>query len=101
MRKFTKGGIESIVDDNDSRIPAYLANGWKEEAVKAKPTDVADAQTDKALADVAKSEGKTNGKGKGKTTGKKVNDAIKANSTASAEAEPVDDGLLNTNKGDE
>ncbi len=104
MRKFVKGKLETTVEDNDRRIPDYLANGWKE--VKAPTGNGAQSATDKALDDVANSEGgnktaksKGNGKNKGGKGGKpsktdqKVNDAINANSNAAAESEAVDDGL--------
>lgn len=112
MRKFVKGKLETVVEDNDRRIPDYLANGWKETTPKA-PTDEGEkSATDKALQDVVNSEGGNEppkGKGKGGKAGKpdkpnendqKVNDAINANSTAAAESEAVDDGL-ETNSTDE
>ena len=30
MKKFIKDGLETLVDDNDRRIPEYLKNGWKD-----------------------------------------------------------------------
>lgn len=112
MRKFKKGNLETTVEDNDRRIPDYLSNGWKEITSKTPTDEGKQSATDKALQDVANSEGgnetpKGKGKGKGKggkagktgKTGKtnetdqKVNDAINANSNAATEGEVVDDGL--------
>lgn len=116
MRKFKKGNLETTVEDNDRRIPDYLAKGWKEITPKT-PTDEGEqSATDKALQDVANSEnggnetpkGKGKGKGKGGKAGKpgktnetdqKVNDAINANSNAATEGEAVDDGLEDKDKG--
>lgn len=93
MKKFTKGALETIVDDDDRRIPEYLANGWKEAPLPKKPQDAADEQLDKAMTDVENSEGGGTKKGS-KKPAKKVNDAIKANTAAAAESEAVDDGLI-------
>ncbi len=109
MKKFVKGKLETIVEDNDRRIPEYLANGWKEAPLDKTPKGNGEqSATDKALDDVANSEGandtpKGNGKnnrgakagksGKPNATDQKVNDAIAANSNAAAEGEAVDDGL--------
>lgn len=99
MKTFTKGTLTTTVDDDDRRIPQYLANGWKEAPNPEKPKDDADERTGKAIDDVNASEGEDKGekKGKGKAaaTDKKVNDAIKANANAASEGEEVDDGLLN------
>lgn len=93
MREFKKGALITVVDDDDRRIPEYLASGWKETTLTEKPKDDADKRKEKAMDDVNKSEGKSNGK---KTTAsdKKINDAIKANETAATESEEVDDGLI-------
>lgn len=102
MRKFVKGKLETVVEDNDRRIPDYLAKGWEEVTPKAPTTNGGQSATDKALEDVANSEnGNATPKGKGgkgKTgkpskTDKKVNDAIDANSNAAAEGDAIDDGL--------
>ena len=108
MRKFVKGKLETVVEDNDRRIPDYLANGWTETTPKAPKSEGEQSATDKALQDVANSENggneppKGKGKGKGGKAGKpgtpnetdqKVNDAINANSNAAAESGAVDDGL--------
>lgn len=107
MKKFVKDKLETIVEDNDRRISEYLANGWKEVTLDHKKGNCA---TDKALDDVANSEGenetpKGNGKnsrgsksgkpGKPNETDQKVNDAVAANSNAAAEGGEVDDGLEN------
>lgn len=103
MKKFVKGNLETIVEDNDRRIPEYLANGWKAAPHAEKASD-GESATDKALNDVAASEeaskgadktskSKTKRGGKAGTTDKKVNDAIDANSTAATESVEVDDGL--------
>lgn len=105
MKKFIKDGLETLVEDNDRRIPDYLKNGWKEAEVTLKATDEADKQTQRAIDDVETSEGKSKGSkgskgGKGskgsKAPGKKVNDAIAANAAAAAENVAVDDGLIKT-----
>lgn len=94
MKRFIKGTLETVVEDDDRRIPAYLANGWTEAELTKKPQDEADQQLDKAMTDVEESEGAAdNGSGSKKPT-KKVNDAIEANAAAAAESEAVDDGLL-------
>jgi hypothetical protein len=30
MKKFKNGNLETVVENDDSRITEYLANGWKE-----------------------------------------------------------------------
>jgi hypothetical protein len=94
MKKFTKGTLLSIVDDNDRRIPGYLANGWKEEKNESKvPTKRAE-MLEQALTDANESEIQKGGKkGKAVATDKKVNAAIKSKATAAAEGEEIDDGL--------
>lgn len=68
MKKFIKDGLETLVEDNDRRIPDYLKNGWKEAEVTPKATDEADKQTQRAIDDVETSEGKPkNGKRKRKS----------------------------------
>lgn len=98
MKQFTKGTLTTMVEDDDRRIPEYVANGWKETKPAEKPTDDADKRRQKAIDDANASEDKTGkGKGKGKKNAapdKKVNDAIAANQAAAAESEAVDDGLL-------
>lgn len=102
MKTFTKGTLKTIVDDDDRRIPEYLANGWEEAPTAEKPKDDADKRIDKAVKEANESEGKpkTNGKGGGKgknsATDKKVNDAVAASKTAESEREAVDDGLIKT-----
>ena len=97
MKKFIKGNLVSVVEDDDRRIADYRKGGWKEEAIKATaPADAADQTLDKAMKDVTASEPAKSGKKKGKEMtppNKKVNDAIKANTTAITESEAVDDGL--------
>lgn len=99
MKKFIKDGLETLVDDNDRRIPDYLKNGWKEAEVAPKATDEADKRMKRAIDDVETSEGKPKGSksGKGRNApGKKVNDAIAANAAAAADNVAVDDGLIKT-----
>lgn len=105
MKTFTKGTLKTIVDDDDRRIPEYLANGWKEAPTAEKPKDDADKRIDKAVNEANESEGKpkTNGKGGGKgskgknsATDKKVNEAVAASKIAESEREAVDDGLIKT-----
>lgn len=101
MKKFIKGSIETVVEDNDKRIPEYKANGWKEVPLAATP-DTAKTALNQALADVEASEqpADTKNKGKGnKRNGKtadtetKVNAAVEASSAAAVESGEVDDGL--------
>ncbi len=96
MKTFVKGKLKTVVEDNDRRIPQYLASGWKEEGTTPKQQDDADKRTGKAIDDVNASEDEKKGKGKGKAAApdQKVNDAIKANANAASESEEVDDGLL-------
>lgn len=93
MKRFIKGDIETVVDDNDPRIPSYLTNGWKEAELKPREQDKGDEQIEKAINDVVESEGAKTKKQSKKPT-KKVNDAIEANTTAATESEVVDDGLI-------
>ena len=90
MKTFTKGNLTTVVDDDDRRISAYLANGWKETDTAEKPKDDADKRAEKAIDD-ANASGK---KGKTAAPDKKVNDAIAAAKTAEAELDTVDDGLI-------
>lgn len=96
MKTFTKGNLTTVVDDDDRRIPDYMANGWKETATAEKPKDDADERMAKAIADANASESKAkNGKkSKNTATDKKVNDAVAATAQAAAESEAVDDGLI-------
>ena len=96
MKTFTKGNLTTVVDDDDRRIPAYLASGWKETETAEKPKDDADKRTEKAIDDANASESKGNGgkKGKNAAPDKKVNDAVEATKNAAEESEAVDDGLL-------
>lgn len=103
MKTFTKGALTTTVDDDDRRIPQYLANGWKEAPTPEKPKDDADKRIDKAIGEANESESKPKGKGGGKgskgknsATDKKVNDAVDAAKTAEGEREAVDDGLIKT-----
>ena len=93
MKTFIKGNLTTVVDDDDRRIPAYLANGWKETDTAEKPKDDADKRTEKAIDDANASESKGKG-GKNAAPDKKVNDAIAAAKTAEAELDTVDDGLI-------
>lgn len=96
MKTFTKGTLTTTVDDDDRRIPEYLANGWKETATAEKAKDDADKRIDKAIGEANESESKGKGGGKGKNSApdKKVNDAVDAAKTAEGEREAVDDGLI-------
>lgn len=96
MKTFTKGNLTTVVDDDDRRIPAYLASGWKETETAEKPKDDADKRTEKAIDDANASESKGKGgkKGKNAAPDKKVNDAVEATKNAAEESEAVDDGLL-------
>lgn len=102
MKTFTKGTLTTTVDDDDRRIPQYLANGWKEAPNPEKPKDDADKRIDKAIGEANESEnapkanGKGGGKGKNSAPGKKVNDAVDASKNAESEREAVDDGLIKT-----
>lgn len=87
MKTFTKGTLTTTVDDDDRRIPQYLANGWKEAPNPEKPKDDADKRIDKALGEANESENAPN---------KKVNDAVDASKNAESEREAVDDGLIKT-----
>lgn len=92
MRKFTKGSLETVVEDDDRRIVQYLANGWKEEAYEPKPQTEEDKRKQEAIAEVGESEG---GGEQNPLDDKKTNDAISATEAAHAEGAPVDDGLFN------
>lgn len=96
MKKFIKGTLSTIVEDDDRRIADYRASGWTEdEIIPAVPT-AADKKLAKAIKDANDSEpGK---KKKNAAPDKKVNDAIKANNAASAEIDAVDDGLITEGK---
>lgn len=94
MKTFTKGTLTTTVDDDDRRIPEYLANGWKEAPNPEKPKDDADKRIDKAIGEVNESESKGKGKGKNRAPGKKVNEAVDASKNAESEREAVDDGLI-------
>lgn len=103
MKTFTKGTLTTVVDDDDRRIPEYLANGWKEAPTAEKPKDDADKRIDKAIGEANASEEKPKGKGGGKGSkgknsapDKKVNDAVDASKNAESEREAVDDGLIKT-----
>lgn len=98
MKTFTKGTLTTTVDDDDRRIPQYLANGWKEAPNPEKPKDDADKRIDKAIgeANETKTNGKGGGKGKSSAPDKKVNDAVDASKNAENEREAVDDGLIKT-----
>lgn len=94
MKTFTKGTLTTTVDDDDRRIPEYLANGWKEAPNPEKAKDDADKRIDKAIGEVNESESKGKGKGKNSAPGKKVNEAVDASKNAESEREAVDDGLI-------
>lgn len=91
MRKFIKGGVETVVEDDDRRISQYLASGWKEEAYEPKPKSEADKRKQEALDEVGASEG---GGNRNPLDDKKTNDALSAKETAHTEVAPVDDGLF-------
>ena len=97
MKKFFKGKLTTIVEDDDQRIPEYKAAGWKEVSyagAEKEPTPATEL-LEKALEDANASEPKRGGKSrKAGATDKKVNDAIKANTLAAAQGEPIDDGLI-------
>lgn len=90
MKTFTKGTLTTTVDDDDRRIPEYLANGWKETATAEKAKDDADKRIDKAIGEANESESK----GKNSAPDKKVNEAVDASKNAESEREAVDDGLI-------
>ena len=93
MRRFTNGAVVSFVEDDDLRIPAYLANGWKEEIAEAsKPIELHNIMR-QAVKDANESEPQIIGK-KTKATDNKVNAAIKSKIVAAAESEEIDDGLI-------
>lgn len=94
MKTFTKGTLTTTVDDDDRRIPEYLANGWKEAPNPEKAKDDADKRIDKAIGEANESESKGKGKGKNSAPGKKVNEAVDASKNAESEREAVDDGLI-------
>jgi len=99
MKTFTKGSLTTVVDDDDSRIASYIANGWKETATADKPKDDADKRIENAIDAANASEadskkGKGGKKGKVAAPDKKVNDAVAATATATADSESVDDGLI-------
>lgn len=98
MKTFTKGTLTTTVDDDDRRIPEYLANGWKEAPNPKKNQDDADKRIDKAIGEANESEskgkGKGGGKGKNSAPDKKVNEAVDASKNAESEREAVDDGLI-------
>lgn len=97
MKKFIKGKLTTVVEDDDQRIPEYKAAGWKEVAYTGaeKESTPATELLEKALEDANASEPKTGGKRrKAGATDKKVNDAIGANALAAAQGEPIDDGLI-------
>jgi len=100
MKTFTKGTLTTTVDDDDRRIPEYLANGWKETATAEKAKYDADKRIDKAIGEANESEskgkGKGGGKGKNSAPDKKVNEAVDASKVAEGEREEVDDGLIKT-----
>lgn len=95
MRKFTKGKLETVVEDKDRRIPEYLANGWKEVTITPKTPTEAEALLEKSKKDANTTEPKKGGKKqKAGATDQKVNDTIKANANAADEGEEIDDGLV-------
>lgn len=95
MKKFVKGNISTIVEDDDRRIPMYLAGGWKEEKLTARPESEAESRMKKAIEDVVGTKRGTNrSKKKSVHEDKQVNEAIVSTETAAAESVPVDDGLF-------
>lgn len=91
MKKFVKGNLSTLVEDDDRRIPMYLANGWKGEKLSEKPATEADKRMKKAIEDVANTK---KGKKKNPHDDKQTNEAIVSSETAAAEGTPVDDGLF-------
>ena len=49
MKTFTKGSLTTVVEDNDRRIPQYIANGWKETGTTPKQKDDADERDRKSV----------------------------------------------------
>lgn len=101
MKKFVKDKLSTIVEDNDRRISAYIAGGWKEEEVTPVPMDAADNLLDKAIDEVNESEQRgdsgeslNNTPKKATAPTQKINDAISAKATAATESAVVDDGLF-------
>lgn len=99
MKTFIKDGLTTVVDDDDFRIASYIADGWKETATADKPKDDSDKRIKNAIDTVDASEadskkGKSSRKGKPLAPDKKVNDTVVATETATADSEPVDDGLI-------
>lgn len=92
MKRFVKGALETVVEDDDRRIKDYIAGGWKAAELTIKPQDDKSKQMNKAIFDANDSE--VASAGKNNASDKKVNDAIKANAVAIAESEEVDDGLI-------
>lgn len=92
MKMFTKGNLETVVEDDDRRIKDYLKSGWKEESFVPKEKTDADKRKQRAIDEAIASE---DGSEEKSTQGDvKTNDAIAAAETAHAEGEPVDDGLF-------
>lgn len=94
MKTFTKGVLITVVDDDDSRIAEYLANGWRETVTISKSRVGIDARIAKALSDANKSNTSSGKKGKNTAHDKKVNDAVASTAVADYESETVDDGLI-------
>lgn len=96
MRTFVKGPLKTVVDDNDKRIPLYIANGWEEETTMPKEKDDRDYRIENAMRDVSESESVNNPQNKRRASAadKKVNDALKSMQAAELESESVDDGLI-------
>lgn len=95
MKKFVKGNLVTIVEDDDRRIADYTKNGWKETEYASKPQTEAEKRMDKAMNEALERRGK---KSKRPVEDKKVNDAIAATEAAHAESGPVDDGLIKGDK---
>ena len=91
MKKFVKGNISTLVEDDDRRIPMYLKTGWKEAKLPDKPATEAEERMKKAIEDVANTK---KGKKKNPRDDKQTNEAIASSETAAAEGTPVDDGLF-------
>ena len=96
MKEFIKDNLVTVVEDNDRRIPEYLAKGWKEKELTQKRKAASDKRKAEAIADADASE--DNGK-KNSATDQKVNDAMSAKDNAAAESQAVDDGLIKTDGG--
>lgn len=88
MKKYRKKDVETIVDDNDPRIPSYLANGWTEVLLEHKVKSEYEKNVDKVFEDI-----KNNGL-QHDVESKPLNEALSTVRIATAENKEVDDGLF-------